>query len=69
MSDFDSAIRNLAKRNLIGTKITAAGPIESKGFIRVGITVNRDAANKMFAEMGYLTLKAKYEVLSRLVHY
>ena len=31
MSNFDSAIRSLAKRNLRGIKIDASGPIETGG--------------------------------------
>ena len=65
MSGFEDTLRQLARRKLEGIKIDAAGPSVYNGFIRVGVTVNRDAVNKMFAEIGYHTLKAKYEVLEK----
>ena len=69
MSGFESAIRDLANRKLIGTRIDNTGPHEYNGFVRVGVTVNRDAVNKIFTEMGFLTLKAKYDILEKFSKY
>lgn len=63
MSDFSSTLRKLAERNLTGP-ISKLGKVEqSDGFIRVGVTINRNAVNKMFKEMGFKVLEKKYEVL------
>lgn len=69
MSGFEDTLRQLARRKLEGIKIDAAGPSVYNGFVRVGITVNRDAANKIFTEMGFLTLKAKYDILEKFTKY
>lgn len=65
MTGFEDSLRKLARRKLEGIKIDAAGPSAYNGFVRVGVSVNRDAVNKIFTEMGFLTLKSKYEILEK----
>ena len=70
MKGFESTLREVARRKLTGTRLTNTGAEPNyNGFIRFGVSVNRDAVNKIFADLGYHTLRQKYEVLEKFAKY
>ena len=70
MIDFESSLKELAQRKLRGIRISGDRGVHSyDGFIRVGVTVNRDVLNKMVSGITEDILKAKYDILKRFVHY
>ena len=69
MSGFESAIRDLAKRRLTGTRISSLGEQSYDGFVRVGVKVDKSVINDMFTEINADILKKKYDILKRFAHY
>lgn len=70
MTQFESAFKELAQRKLRGIRISGERGVHSyDGFIRVGVTVNKDVLNKMVSGITEDILKAKYDILKRFVHY
>ena len=69
MSGFESAIRDLAKRRLQGTRISSLGEQSYDGFVRVGVKIDKTVINAMFTEINTEILKKKYDILKRFAHF